>query len=53
MPEISELSMEQVIEESALINHSKDQNLQPEEKISANETQPPEGNYRAIPTNSI
>ena len=42
MPEISELSTGQVIEESALINHSKKQNLQPEEKISANETQPPE-----------
>jgi len=39
LPEISELSTEQVTEESALINHSKEQNLQPEVKISANETQ--------------
>ena len=38
LPEISELSTEQVTEESALINHSKEQNLQPEVKISANKT---------------
>ena len=38
LPEISELSMEQVTEDSSPIN-SKEQNLQPQVKIPANETQ--------------
>ena len=38
LPEISEISTEQVTEESSLIN-SKKQNLQSEVKTSANETQ--------------
>jgi hypothetical protein len=37
LPEISELSMEQVTEESSPIN-SKEQNLQPEAKTTANQT---------------
>ena len=37
LPEISELSKEQVTEESSLIN-SKEQNLQPEVKTPANQT---------------
>ena len=37
LPEISELSMEQVTEESSPIN-SKEQNLQPEVKTTANQT---------------
>ena len=38
LPEIAEVSTEKVTEESALIN-SKEQNLQPQVKIPANETQ--------------
>ena len=37
LPEISELSMEQVTEESSPIN-SKEQNLQPEVNTTANQT---------------
>ena len=37
LPEISELSMEQVTEDSSPIN-SKEQNLQPEVKTTANQT---------------
>ena len=37
LPEISELSMEQVTDESRPIN-SKEQNLQPEVKTTANQT---------------
>ena len=38
LPEISELSMEQVTEDSSPIN-SKEQNLQPEVNTTANQTQ--------------
>ena len=37
LPEISELSMDQVTEDSSPIN-SKEQNLQPEVKTTANQT---------------
>ena len=47
LPEISELSMEQVTEDSSPIN-SKEQNLQPQVKITANETQQDEQKVQII-----
>ena len=47
LPEISELSTEQVTEESSLIN-SKEQNLQPEVKTTANKTQQDEQKVQII-----
>ena len=47
LPEISELSAEQVTEESSLIN-SKEQNLQLEVKTTANKTQQDEQKVQII-----
>ena len=47
LPEISELSAEQVTEESSLIN-SKEQNLQLEVKTTANQTQQDEQKVQII-----
>ena len=47
MPEISEISTEQVTEESSLIN-SKEQNLQPEVNTTANQTQQDEQKVQII-----